>query len=102
MYEKKIAELVKQLEDEHAHFEGAEEQLDLAKRLLSDHQNSIQVTLLSLNKKLGYMESYMFTPHMFDFMFNFSSIIVLVIIRTMKTFFFLLHPLLEQVFDCLK
>lgn len=45
MYEKKIAELVKQLQDEHAHFEGAEEQLHLAKRLLSDHQNSIQVTL---------------------------------------------------------
>lgn len=42
MYEKKIAELVKQLQDEHAHFEGAEEQLHLAKRLLSDHQNSIQ------------------------------------------------------------
>jgi kinesin family member 5 len=45
MYEKKIAELVKQSQDEHARFEGAEQQLDLAKRLLSDHQNSIQVTL---------------------------------------------------------
>ncbi|KAE7997005.1 hypothetical protein FH972_001680 [Carpinus fangiana] len=42
IYEKKIAELVKQLQDEHDLFEGAEEQLDLAKRLLSDHQNSIQ------------------------------------------------------------
>ncbi|KAK9283049.1 hypothetical protein L1049_011277 [Liquidambar formosana] len=42
MYEKKVAELLKQLEDEHARFESAEEQLDLAKRLLSDHQNFMQ------------------------------------------------------------
>lgn len=42
MYEKKISELVKQLQDEHAHFECPEEQLGLAKKLLSDHQNSIQ------------------------------------------------------------
>lgn len=33
MYENKIAELLKQIQDEHAHFQGAEEQLDLAKRL---------------------------------------------------------------------
>ena len=90
MYEKKIAELVKQLQDEHTRFEGAEEQLDLAKRVLSDHQNSIQVTLLSLNKKLGYMESYMFLH------------ICLTLCSTLVPFFFLLHPLLEQVFDCLK
>ncbi|KAB1219034.1 Armadillo repeat-containing kinesin-like protein 1 [Morella rubra] len=40
IYEKKIADLVKQLQDEHACFEGAEEQLDLAKRLLNDHHKS--------------------------------------------------------------
>lgn len=44
MYEKKIAELVKQVEDEHARFEGAEVQLDLAKKLLSDQQGSMQVS----------------------------------------------------------
>ncbi|KAF8395265.1 hypothetical protein HHK36_019207 [Tetracentron sinense] len=42
MYEKKIAELIKQLEDEHARSECAEEQLDVVKKLLSDHQKSIQ------------------------------------------------------------
>lgn len=45
MYEKKIAELVKQLQDEHARFEGAEEQLDLAKRLLNDHHKSKLVSI---------------------------------------------------------
>lgn len=45
MYEKKIAELTKQLEDEHARFEGAEEQLDEAKNLLSCHQKPMQVCL---------------------------------------------------------
>uniref|UniRef100_A0A5B7C3W1 Protein ARMADILLO REPEAT KINESIN1 n=1 Tax=Davidia involucrata TaxID=16924 RepID=A0A5B7C3W1_DAVIN len=42
MYEKKISELMKQLEDEHAHSENAEEQLDMMKKLLSDHQKSLQ------------------------------------------------------------
>ena len=65
MYEKKISELVKQLQEEHAHFECPEEQLGLAKKLLSDHQNSIQVNFISydLSKfffisydKLGYIE----------------------------------------------
>jgi kinesin family protein 5 len=55
MYEKKISELVKQLQDEHAHFECPEEQLGLAKKLLSDHQNSIQVNFISYDK-LGYIE----------------------------------------------
>lgn len=43
MYEKKVAEILKQLEDEHARFEDAEEQLDVAKKLLNDHQNSMQM-----------------------------------------------------------
>lgn len=43
MYEKKLMELVKQIEDEHRQFECAQEQLDLAKRLLSDQQKSAQV-----------------------------------------------------------
>ncbi|XP_020536971.1 kinesin-like protein KIN-UC isoform X2 [Jatropha curcas] len=42
LYEKKIAELVKQLENEHARFEGVEQQLDLANKLHSDYQDSIQ------------------------------------------------------------
>ncbi|GAY54534.1 hypothetical protein CUMW_157380 [Citrus unshiu] len=42
LYEKKIAELNKKLEDEHACFEGAVEQLDMVKKLLSDYQNSNQ------------------------------------------------------------
>ncbi|KAK1570833.1 hypothetical protein Q3G72_007754 [Acer saccharum] len=42
MYEKKITDLNKKLEDEHAGFEVVEEQLDTAKKLLSDYQNSMQ------------------------------------------------------------
>ncbi|OMO65565.1 Armadillo [Corchorus capsularis] len=42
MYEKKIMELMKELADEHARFEGAQEQLDLANQLLKDYQNSMQ------------------------------------------------------------
>lgn len=42
LYEKKIVELNKKLEDEHACFEGAVEQLDMVKKLLSDYQNSNQ------------------------------------------------------------
>ncbi|KAJ6720233.1 CENTROMERE PROTEIN E [Salix viminalis] len=42
MYEKKIAELIKQVEDKHARLEGAEEQLDLANKLLSDQQVLMQ------------------------------------------------------------
>ncbi|EEF32793.1 Kinesin-II 85 kDa subunit, putative [Ricinus communis] len=42
LYEKKTAELSKQLEDEHARFEGLEEQLDQANKLLSDGQDSIE------------------------------------------------------------
>lgn len=41
MYEKKISELIEQLEDDHARFEDLEEQLDLAKKQ-HDHQNSMQ------------------------------------------------------------
>ena len=38
-----MAELIKQIEDERAHSESAEEQLALMKKLLSEHQKSIQV-----------------------------------------------------------
>ncbi|XP_041022574.1 kinesin-like protein KIN-UC isoform X2 [Juglans microcarpa x Juglans regia] len=58
IYEKKIAELVKQLQDEHAHFEVAEEQLDLAKRLLSDHQKTIQGQKESDELELKFQEMY--------------------------------------------
>lgn len=57
IYEKKIAELVKQLQDEHARFEVAEEQLDLAKRLLTDHQKTMQV-ILSLLQIRSYWVLY--------------------------------------------
>ncbi|XP_028084134.1 kinesin-like protein KIN-UC [Camellia sinensis] len=43
MYEKKITELMKQLEEQQAHSESAEEQLDVMKKLLSDHQKSMQI-----------------------------------------------------------
>lgn len=46
MYEMKITELTKQLEDEHTRSEGAQERLDLANMLLADYQNSAQVKLL--------------------------------------------------------
>ncbi|XWS75191.1 hypothetical protein CRYUN_Cryun01aG0064100 [Craigia yunnanensis] len=42
MYEKKIMELTKQLEYEHTRFEGAQEQLDLVNKLLTDYKNSMQ------------------------------------------------------------
>ncbi|GMI86984.1 Arabidopsis thaliana KINESIN Ungrouped clade, gene A, ARMADILLO REPEAT-CONTAINING KINESIN 1 [Hibiscus trionum] len=42
MYEKKLMELTKQLEDEHTRSEGAQEQLDLANMLLTDYQNLMQ------------------------------------------------------------
>ncbi|KAK3232525.1 hypothetical protein Dsin_004406 [Dipteronia sinensis] len=42
MYEKKITDLNKKLEDAHAGIEVLEEQLDLTKILLSDYQNSMQ------------------------------------------------------------
>lgn len=43
MYEKKITELIKQLEDERARSEGAEEQVDVMKKLLNDHEKSMKV-----------------------------------------------------------
>ncbi|PON34472.1 Kinesin-like protein [Trema orientale] len=42
MYENRIAELSKQVKDEHIHSKGLKEQLDSAKKLLSDHQSSMQ------------------------------------------------------------
>ncbi|KAL5569393.1 hypothetical protein UlMin_025968 [Ulmus minor] len=42
MYENKIAELSKQLKDERTHSDVLKEQLDLTKKLVSDHQNSMQ------------------------------------------------------------
>lgn len=55
MYEKKIAELTKQLEDEHARFEGAEDQLDEAKNLLSCHQKPMQDEIDELKMRLHEM-----------------------------------------------
>lgn len=46
MYEKKIAELIKQLEIERGRSETAEEQLDVVKNLISDQQKSIKVPKL--------------------------------------------------------
>ncbi|KAL8130611.1 hypothetical protein V2J09_019766 [Rumex salicifolius] len=42
MYEKQIQELIMQLENERGRCEGAERQLDAMKKLLSDHERSIQ------------------------------------------------------------
>ncbi|XP_052184340.1 kinesin-like protein KIN-UC isoform X3 [Diospyros lotus] len=42
MYEKKIAELMKQLEEEQIHSERAEKQLDGMEKLLNDHKKSMQ------------------------------------------------------------
>ncbi|XP_030473054.2 kinesin-like protein KIN-UC [Syzygium oleosum] len=57
MYEKKIADLMKQLEDKHGRFEAVEEQLNLAKKLLSDSQSSMQgqKEINELNMKLEEM-----------------------------------------------
>ncbi|GMQ09884.1 hypothetical protein CsSME_00053106 [Camellia sinensis var. sinensis] len=43
MYEKKIAELKQELDDGHAYFKGVEEELDITKMQLRDHQNSNQI-----------------------------------------------------------
>lgn len=43
MYEKKVAELTKQLEEEHLRTSGAEEELCSLKKLLSDQEIVIQV-----------------------------------------------------------
>lgn len=46
MYEKKIAELVKQLKDEQTRAEIVDEGLDALKKLLNDSQRTIKVTYL--------------------------------------------------------
>ena len=46
MHKNRIAELSKQLKDEKIHSEGLKEQLDSAKKLLSDHQSSMQVRFI--------------------------------------------------------
>lgn len=43
MYEKKITELIKQLEFERARSESAGEQVDIMKKLISDNEKSIKV-----------------------------------------------------------
>ncbi|GMP22556.1 hypothetical protein CsSME_00000526 [Camellia sinensis var. sinensis] len=43
MYEKKIADLKQELDDGHARFKGVEEELDMTKMQLRDHQNSNQI-----------------------------------------------------------
>ncbi|KAE9445829.1 hypothetical protein C3L33_22278, partial [Rhododendron williamsianum] len=47
MYEKKIAELMKQLEDEKAHSGSVEEQLNAMKKLLSDQEKLMQLYQLA-------------------------------------------------------
>jgi kinesin family protein 5 len=42
MYEKKIADLMKALDDERAEREGAEEQVDVMKKILNDHEKTMQ------------------------------------------------------------
>lgn len=44
MYERKIAELFKQIKDNCTRIEDLEEQLGLTKKLLSAHQNLTQVS----------------------------------------------------------
>lgn len=48
MYEEKIVKLIQQLEDEQARSEGAKKQLVLSKKLLSDHQNLVQVKFMNI------------------------------------------------------
>lgn len=43
MYEKKISDLNRQLEDERAHCKSSDEQLNLMMQLLNDGQRSIKV-----------------------------------------------------------
>ena len=50
MYEEKIAELIKQLGDERAGSETAEERLDAIKILLSDSEQKIQVRNVTISK----------------------------------------------------
>ncbi|GLT70162.1 hypothetical protein SLA2020_422590 [Shorea laevis] len=52
MYEKKIKELTKQLEEEHARFEGMQEQLDLANRRLTQNLMQEQEEISELKLKL--------------------------------------------------
>lgn len=47
MYEEKIAEFKKQLENEHASCENAEEELNMMKQLLSDRHTAVKVGALS-------------------------------------------------------
>ena len=54
MYEKKIAELSKQLKDEHACAGLAEEQLAEMKKLLNDSQKTAQVNYASVIGKDGF------------------------------------------------
>ncbi|CAI0442656.1 unnamed protein product [Linum tenue] len=42
MYEKRVEELIKELEEEHAHTSNAEKQLEMTKKLLTDCKKSIQ------------------------------------------------------------
>ncbi|KAG8480555.1 hypothetical protein CXB51_024589 [Gossypium anomalum] len=58
LYEMKITELTKQLEDEHTRFEGAQEQLDLANMLLADYQNSKQEQEETSELRLKLEEMY--------------------------------------------
>ena len=48
MYEKKIAELIKQQKDEHARAENAEEELNTIRKLLNDGQKTIKAGYICL------------------------------------------------------
>lgn len=50
MYERKIAELIKQLEDQHLLYRSEQEKLVEAKKHLNEHQRSMQVLILHLLK----------------------------------------------------
>ena len=49
MYEKKIANLSKQVEDKHSCAEHAVEEVRVMKKLLNDHQKPIKVCTLEIN-----------------------------------------------------
>lgn len=50
MYERKIAELIKQLEDQHLLYRSEQEKLLEAKKHLNEYQQSMQVLILHLLK----------------------------------------------------
>lgn len=78
MYEKKIAELMKQLEDEKAHSGSVEEQLNAMKKLLSDQEKLMQV-----NYRIAYGKAnvYLCTSNSINPFCNKSSVGISVLAR---------------------